>query len=98
MAATLTADGLNASNGTLNGQYTGTTVNISAYPIGSILSSTWNPCSTTPLLNSTLSTRYVNASSSTVSYTPPSSPVTLAGTWRSRGTQSIGYLIMQRYA
>ncbi len=92
--ATLTASGLNASDGTLNGQYTGTDSQASSLPIGSFVN-TLN--GTVPLpgridVNGTVPyIKYRTTNDYLRVYYAPSSTASvsgyanLAGTWRSRG-------------
>ena len=81
--ATLTASGIDCSNGTLNGQYTGTTYNNTSYPIGSYLLigflgySPWqtNNASATIAINP-YGPGFSDFGGSTV----------MSGTWRARGS------------
>jgi len=80
--ATLTATGINCSNGTLDGQYTGTTANNTSFPIGSYvgLSPRRSTSSSTISLNNNISVYAY----STV-YGNNSGGSALSGTWRNRG-------------
>ena len=97
--ATLTASGVNCSDGTLNGQYTGTTVNYTSYPIGSFISRDYDTCTASPLLNQTLTPLWVNNTAYYAYYFNHGGAGTtsLPGTWRSRGFFG-GYLLAQRVA
>jgi hypothetical protein len=83
--ATLTASGINCSNGTLDGQYTGSAANNTTYPIGSFVAALYaagpliNQAQTVYCANSATGTQF-SAVSGIVS-----PQVALAGTWRSRG-------------
>lgn len=96
--ATLTATGINCSNGTLDGQYTGTTVNNSSYPIGSYISMNWYcTCFGAQVLNYTMPAVWVNSSSTYFFRFSPggSGATTVSGTWRSRGYISGSYLLQR---
>lgn len=92
--ATLTAAGINCSNGQLDGFYTGTTAANTSYPIGSYVFcaavSRGNPF---PDVNNNLAGLYMYTSGlPTNNYifgTYAGDPrATIAGTWRSRGGAS----------
>lgn len=85
--ATLTSTGINCSNGTLDGQYTGTTANNTSFPIGSyvILSTQTND----PGINTNASASIYTAGNPYYSNTAGGSA--LSGTWRSRGTAQKTY-------
>lgn len=97
--ATLTAAGINCSNGTLDGQYTGTTASNTSYPIGSYI-----------LVTLGCAFVVANSSATLYSYTPyavflNSNPggsyIVLSGTWRSRGytiAGGTGFVLYQRVA
>jgi len=90
MAAVLTADGLNASNGTLNGQYTGTTNTNSTYPIGSFICTVDVSCIAALALNAAAAAIYTNTAISNTGQFRRTNPggaglTTIAGTWRVRG-------------
>jgi len=87
--AILTADGLDASNGTLNGQYTGTTNINSTYPIGSLACVVDISGTAAAALNATF-TFFTNTATSNVGQFRRINPggagaTTIAGTWRVRG-------------
>ena len=82
--ATLTADGINCSNGTLNGFYTGSTANNTSYPLGSLLSGAFDGCSQTFYLNQAY-TLYVQNNAFARYPATYNTGVALAGTWRVRG-------------
>jgi len=100
--ATLTADGINCSNGTLNGQYTGAAANNNVYPIGSILTWLWDGCSTPYYLNQTVTdSLFVSNNASFVAYYNfgGGGVTTLAGSWKTRGgTGSGAFALIQRFA
>lgn len=93
--ATLTSTGINCSNGTLDGYYTGTDSQNSTVPIGSVVFAynySGSPPASGTWVNSTIpyikyetrniaqrSLYYVSATASVANYG------NLAGTWRSRG-------------
>jgi hypothetical protein len=82
--ATLTASGINCSNGTLDGLYTGTTLNNSAYPIGSMLSVRV----TVSLPQPNVATNVYSPGNGNYDFFQTSNgtgAVLLSGTWRSRG-------------
>ena len=83
--ATLTSTGVNCSNGTLDGQYTGTTATNTSFPIGSYLSLN-DDYGYAPNNNAAVTPRvgYVSTAFTTASGTA------LAGTWRSRGRIGAG--------
>lgn len=87
--ATLTAAGINCSNGTLDGQYTGTASTNTSFPVGSYLFG-----ASANILNSS-----VTLYEQTVYYPfPPGGPArTLAGTWRARGYQQSGCSLFQLF-
>ena len=79
--ATLTSTGINCSNGTLDGFYTGTTTNNTTCPIGSYV--VVNGAYTGgPTLNNSTPITILSAQR----YVFNSGSPTLAGTWRSRGS------------
>ena len=73
--ATLTATGINCSNGTLDGYYTGTSTSNTTYPIGSYLMGNLS-------LGGVNSSQNVYINGGAVSATPGT---ICAGTWRTRG-------------
>lgn len=102
--ATLTAAGVNCSEGTLDGQYTGTTLLNTSYPIGSYLGyiANSNVCVyAQPNLNANMpgsGLRVFNSISIPLQYGAGGTAV--AGTWRNRGGVLSGsYLgLIQRVA
>lgn len=88
--ATLTATGINTSNGTLDGFYTGSTANNTSYPIGSYLQclGTGNPNYSIVALNGTAVPRvFFNGGQYggfTANYASGGGSV-VSGTWRGRG-------------
>ena len=84
--ATLTAAGVNCSNGQLDGLYTGATANNTSYPIGSYL---WIALGASTLMINSSFTAYTTNNSSANRFSSISgifSPsVALAGTWKHRG-------------
>lgn len=84
--ATLTATGVNTSNGTLDGFYTGTASANTSFPIGSYLNRYGDSCSSY-LANSTYPVWTTGVDTTTYYYVGTgSSSAQLAGTWRARGT------------
>jgi hypothetical protein len=97
--ATLTASGINCSNGTLDGQYTGSAANNTSYPIGSILVRQYDACvGLTFKLNAATSPNYVSISLPYVTAAFAAGYVTLSGTWVSRGGPSGSTHLIQRTA
>ena len=89
--ATLTSTGINCSNGTLDGQYTGSTPQNTSYPIGSYLFIGFS--NVTANINATI-TPYCPANNGLVNlYTfsgAGTGSVAMAGTWRNRGGNPAG--------
>jgi hypothetical protein len=88
--ATLTAAGIDCSNGTLNGQYTGTLNINSTYPIGSFICTVDISCIAALALNAATAAIYTNTAISNTGQFRRTSPggaglTTIAGTWRCRG-------------
>lgn len=95
MAATLTSTGINCSNGTLDGLYTGTTRNNSTFPIGSYVATNYSFTGVQMLYPNETNTVY---SPGTGTYAQNFSnnaggpgSVACAGTWRSRGQCADSY-------
>jgi hypothetical protein len=91
--ATLTSAGVNCSDGTLNGQYSGTSSSYTTYPIGQyVLAGPVGGCCPVILSNATAapgtSSGYINL------YNPRT---LLAGTWRTRGA-ALTVTLCQRVA
>lgn len=90
--ATLTAAGINCSNGTLDGQYTGTVANNTAYPIGSYLMTAGGgaiPNGSSSLFKEGNAFYNFNFGSS----------IALAGAWRQRGQASdLASTLYQRFS
>lgn len=98
--ATLTASGINCSNGTLDGQYTGTTSNITTYPIGSFVTRNYQGCCSPSLLNATV-TCYVTTNAATAFnflFSGGAGTNLVSGTWRCRGYTTSGVIMVQRVA
>lgn len=100
--ATLTSTGINCSNGTLDGQYTGTTAANATYPIGSYVLAMSVYCEAAASLNATASI-YTSNSVATSGQFYRSNPggtgaTVLAGTWRCRGSFGGSNQMFQRYA
>lgn len=96
--ATLTASGINCSNGTLDGQYTGTAAGNTSYPIGSYAIMYWYcTCVGAQVLNYTMPGVFTNNSSAYFSRFNPggAGAAAVAGTWRSRGYVSGSYLLQR---
>lgn len=111
--ATLTASGLNASDGTLNGQYTGTDSQASSLPIGSFVSALNGSVplpgrvdvnGTVPYIKYRTTNDYVRVSYGPSGTASVSGYANLAGTWRNRGgnfsvcTNSTFGILAQRVA
>lgn len=82
--ATLTATGINTSNGTLDGFYTGTTNTNTSFPIGSYLQCLYTSGSGIPL-NSTPTVRLYFNGGQYSGYATTGTGTILSGTWRVRG-------------
>jgi hypothetical protein len=84
--ATLTSTGVNCSNGTLDGYYTGTAYNNTSYPLGSYFVGDKDSCASFNL-NATMNTCWT---SPTYPYRwiwyNPGNGTAIAGTWRNRGS------------
>lgn len=96
--ATLTSTGINCSNGTLDGYYTGSAANNTSYPIGSYL---YAACGCSPVyLNNNCSVNIPNSSTNNyVGINGAFGGNVCAGTWRTRGTgYASAYQIVQRVA
>lgn len=81
--ATLTSTGVNCSNGTLDGFYTGSTAGNTTYPIGSYLFASGS--SSYPPPNATYANATFSMHNSGTSFNTYASGSALAGTWRCRG-------------
>lgn len=98
--ATLTAAGINCSNGQLDGFYTGTTATNSSYPIGSYLGGVSNldPCTyPIPSINNPPPGSGLRTDGSTIGY-GTAYATAIAGTWRLRSNRNIGHFLFQRVA
>lgn len=91
--ATITASGINCSNGTLDGYYTGTTTTNTSYPLGSYLLLTGS-YTNSPNVNSSAGTVYVYTAG--IGGTPKvfgnsavGTRTAISGTWSSRGGYTI---------
>jgi hypothetical protein len=87
--ATLTAAGINCSNGQLDGFYTGTAANNSSFPIGSYILCAQNGTLSSNL-NATTAQIYMHTAGAVAvnraySTNTGGTKVAIAGTWRSRG-------------
>jgi len=93
--ATLTADGVNCSNGTLNGFYTGTTVTNTSYPIGSYFVGDKDYCANFAL-NAAIGTQWTQSGYPYrwIWYNPGGG-ASIAGTWRVRGYFSNSPLVQR---
>jgi hypothetical protein len=96
--ATLTASGLNASDGTLNGQYTGTDSQASSLPIGSLVWTTYDfgslpgrvdVNSTVPYIKYYTLNNYFRVGYAPSSAASLANTANLAGTWRNRGANFV---------
>ncbi len=108
--ATLTADGLNASNGTLNGQYTGSSATITTLPIGSFVlvgggQGSTNGIFSTPALNNSRTVFVTTGGtfgSSPFGYVMGGSgnmpTAALSGTWVRRGSAAVELCCNSNYA
>jgi len=86
--ATLTATGINTSNGTLDGFYTGTSATNSSFPIGTYLQclGAGNPSQSIAALNASATIRIYFNGGQYGGYTANfGSGTVLSGTWRCRG-------------
>jgi hypothetical protein len=102
--ATLTATGINCADGTLDGQYTGTTATNTVYPIGSYIMALAGGFAGRIALNSP-AIIYLNNSTAASGIFQLSNPggtgaTTLTGTWRCRGSTSsaVPNQFFQRFA
>ena len=100
--ATLTSTGINCSNGTLDGQYTGTTAANTTYPIGSYVLAMAVFCEPLVAVNATASiytSNTVAADGKFYRSNPGGAGASvIAGTWRSRGCFGNANVMFQRYA
>jgi hypothetical protein len=87
--ATLTSTGINCSNGTLDGQYTGTTAQNTSYPIGSYLLVSASNITAFMNSNTTIYTPQ-NGGVYLFTYNPGTGSSVISGTWRSRGPWPAG--------
>jgi hypothetical protein len=87
--ATLTAAGINCSNGQLDGFYTGTAANNTSYPIGTYLGSVGNGagcCFGTPLPNANMPGTGLRITGNNFKFGAGTTGI--AGTWRSRSSET----------
>lgn len=100
--ATLTADGVNCSNGTLNGYYTGTAYNNTSFPLGSYVVGDRDTCLATMTLNQTSNVFYTNSGYQNrfTWFNYGGTTALVAGTWRNRGmiNGGAGAFLVQRVA
>lgn len=83
--ATLTSTGINCSNGTLDGYYTGSAASNTSFPIGSYLS-VMGPTMAIATSYSVNITNAANYYFFTTGYNPiGGTPSAVPGTWRARG-------------
>lgn len=82
--ATLTSTGVNCSNGTLDGYYTGTTIANTSYPIGSYIFVGMQNY-TSEVSKNASSTIYTSNSNAQFQNNNSNSGSVVAGTWRARG-------------
>ena len=96
--ATLTSSGVNCSNGTLDGYYTGTSSSNTSYPIGTYLYAFSGTC-VVPAFNATITVNVPTSAGNSYSgingaFGGNNAP----GTWRFRGANAYGSGLVQRVA
>lgn len=97
--ATLTSTGVNCSNGTLDGYYTGTSAFNTSYPLGTYFIGDRDGCAGAMVLNSTSSTQWsVPAYNYRWFWYNSGGGTAIAGTWRCRGSSSQAGPLLQRVA
>lgn len=95
--ATLTSTGINCSNGTLDGYYTGSAANNTSYPIGSYLLG-YQGCSNYQLNSSQVVNIPTSGTNAIVGIAGAFGGSNCAGTWRIRGGSPSTTALVQRTA